>query len=593
MEASRGSVAEREDRLGEILAALLEAQESATPLERTLWLARYPEFAAELNEFFASADRLHSVAAPLRAAVGADTPLHRTTVPDGDDSTPERVGQSIGDYQVLEEIGRGGMGVVFKARQKSLGRLVALKVLRADPDSTADVRRFRNEAEIVAQLDHPHIVPLYEVGEHAGGVYFSMKLVEGGSLAGQLPRIAADPRAAAQLVATIARAVHHAHQRGVLHRDLKPSNILLDAEGQPFVTDFGLARRLEVDRSLTQSGAVVGTPGYMSPEQTLGNRAAVTTATDVYGLGAVLCALLTGRPPFSGETVLDTLEQGKERDPQPPSRINPAVDRDLETICLKCLQKEPDRRYPSAVAMAEDLERWLNGEAIAARRSTALERLGRWARRQRTVVRAAMAVVLVVVVLAGGNGLWWLQKRARAEGEARALLEEAIRLGHEEKWPEALNAVGHAKGALAGVWADAALRRRVEEHAADLRLLDALQEAQLSEFEGVDVKANRLDRAAAGPQYEAAFRAAGVDVLAGDEADLLAALRGRAIRDKLLAALHRWSVIAEGPRRPVSAAWPKHWTMNRPVRLARFCGRLDLGTATRCGDWLRGMRSGS
>jgi serine/threonine-protein kinase len=250
----------------------------------------------------------------------------------------------FGDYELLRVLGRGGMGVVYKAKQQSLNRLVAVKMIRAGHwAGEEEVRRFKNEAEAVANLDHPQIVTIHEVGEHHGHHYFSMKLVDGPSLAGLLPRYAADPRAAATLVAEAARAVHHAHQRGILHRDLKPSNILLDAEGRPHVTDFGLARRIEGDSDLSVSGAILGTPAYMSPEQASGRRGAITTAVDVYGLGAVLYAVFTGRAPFLCETVVATLEQVREQAPERPRLINSKVDRDLETICLKCLEKDPRR----------------------------------------------------------------------------------------------------------------------------------------------------------------------------------------------------------------------------------------------------------
>jgi eukaryotic-like serine/threonine-protein kinase len=330
------------------------------------------------------------------------------------------------------------MGVVYRARQISLDRPVALKVLPGGPLANQDdLRRFHMEAAAIAMLDHPNIVPIYEVGEQEGLSYFAMKLVEGASLAQRLPESVADPRAAAaQLVATVARAVHHAHQRGVLHCDLKPSNIVIDADGQPHVTDFGLAKRVQGNSELTQSGAILGTPSSMAPEQASGNSKAITTATDIYGLGAVLYALLTGKPPFRGDSVLETLEQVRQRLPEPPSGAGRKVDRDLETVCLKRLEKEPERRYASALALAEDLERWLRGEPTAARPLSRPARLRRWAWRRRRQLAAGAAALVVLVLIGLGMG------QAMRLREARQLVQEQERVirGRDEEARQALYA---------------------------------------------------------------------------------------------------------------------------------------------------------
>jgi hypothetical protein len=273
------------------------------------------------------------------------------------------------------------MGVVYKAVQLGLNRPVALKMLLHGAwASPADVERFRLEAEAVAQLDHANIVPVYEVGVREGLHYFSMKLVEGGrSLAQQMARLAADPRSAARLLVTVARAVHYAHQRGIIHRDLKPANVLLGPDQQPYVTDFGLAKRTAGGGDLTQTGAVVGTPSYMAPEQARGQKT-LTTAVDVYALGAILYELLTGRPPFRAATPLDTLLQVLERDPERPRAVNPAADPDLEAVCLKCLARDPQQRYASAADLAADLERWLHGEPLSVRPLRLASLLRLWVR---------------------------------------------------------------------------------------------------------------------------------------------------------------------------------------------------------------------
>jgi tetratricopeptide (TPR) repeat protein len=305
----------------------------------------------------------------------------------------------FGDYQIRRELGRGGMGVVYEARQVSLNRPVALKMVRAGLLAGGDeLRRFQNEAEAVALLDHPGIVPVYEVGEHEGQHYFSMKLVPGGSLVPLLPQYKDDPRAAARLVAEAAEAVAHAHARGVLHRDLKPANLLVDDEGHPHVTDFGLAKKVEADVEFTQSGAILGTPAFMSPEQATGRRGSITTATDVYGLGSVLYALLAGKAPFGGDSVVETLDAVRNSPPEPPTRFNAQVPRDLETVCLKCLEKDPRRRYPSAQALADDLRAWLESRPIAARRVGPAERAWLWCRRKPAVAALSAAVFLALVV---------------------------------------------------------------------------------------------------------------------------------------------------------------------------------------------------
>jgi hypothetical protein len=439
----------REERINEVIAGYLEAVQAGLATDRAALLALHPDLADELNAFFADRDRFVRAAEELGPAIPipcpAPSPADTPTMAHGEPAPaagPLGVIRYFGDYELLEEIARGGMGVVYKARQLSLNRIVALKMILAGQlASPADVQRFHAEAEAVANLDHPNIVPIYEVGEHEGQHYFSMKLIEGGSLAllsREPAASAAQRRSAAQFIATVARAVHFAHQRGIIHRDLKPANILLDQRGELHVTDFGLAKRVEGGTPLPQSGAIVGTPSYMAPEQARAAKG-LTTAVDIYGLGAILYELLTGQPPFRADTPLDTILKVLECDPVHPRRLNPSADRDLATICLKCLEKDPTRRYTSASALADDLERWLDGQPVTARPVGSVERLIKWVRRRPAIAGLLTGVVLLTAIASALIGYFVLEAQDAKAREANAHAEEAEeRLRHAEDKQQAI-----------------------------------------------------------------------------------------------------------------------------------------------------------
>ncbi len=303
----------------------------------------------------------------LANAVGTESRSASAAPPEARVRPPLELPYRFGDYELVDELGRGGMGVVYLARQLSLGRIVALKMLlRGQWASVADQARFRAEAEAAARLDHPNIVPVYEVGEHDGHPFFSMKYVSGETISQHFDAGPAPAREAAQIMLSVARAIDFAHRRGVLHRDLKPSNVLIDEQGEPHVMDFGLAKQTADPVSLTRTGAVLGTPAYMAPEQAAGNRGEVGITSDVYSLGTILYHLLTGRPPFEANSPMEIVLQVLEQDPPLPREINPKVDRDLEMIALRCLQKPPDLRYPTAGALADDLQAYLNDEPLSA-----------------------------------------------------------------------------------------------------------------------------------------------------------------------------------------------------------------------------------
>ena len=385
--------------IGRIVKQYLEAVERGENPAADEWIARHPEFSQPLREFFASREQLDYLVGQTR-----EQALFQPTLMGGgsqtDEATPLR--QSLkyfGDYELVNEIARGGMGVIYRARQVSLNRPVAVKmILSGELASPDDVARFRTEAEAAANLDHPVIVPIYEIGECDGQHYFSMKLIEGESLSQRLAREAGPPQSREQmrervkLVAAACRGIHYAHQRGIIHRDLKPANVLIDSSGKPHVTDFGLARQTAGDSQLTRTGAIVGTPSYMAPEQALGDGKRATTAVDIYGLGAILYACLTGRPPLEGATPVETILKVQREQPASPSKLAPGLDGELDVICLKCLEKDPEARYRSAGELADDLDRWLEGEPIHAAPPNPARLLWRWLAAN---FRAAACVLLV------------------------------------------------------------------------------------------------------------------------------------------------------------------------------------------------------
>lgn len=439
------------DALDAVIAGYMLAVEAGDFTSRQELLDRHPEHAEALRAFFGDLDRMDRVASPLRLAESLET----TGALDGDGHPVPSTIRYFGDYELLEPVARGGMGIVYKARQVSLNRLVAIKMILAGQlASEADVRRFQLEAEAAANLDHPGIVPIYEVGQHDGRHYFSMGFVEGQSLAEKIAAGPLDARRAAELVRRVTEAVQYAHDRGVIHRDLKPANVLLDHQGHPRITDFGLAKTIRDDRGLTATGQVMGTPSYMPPEQASGRGEQIGPAADVYSLGAILYCLLTGRPPFQSSSPTDTILQVLEKEPVPPRELNASAPRDLETIALKCLQKEPRRRYSSARELAEDLDRYLIGQPILARPVGKAERLWRWCRRNPALAALEFAVTALLILVAVGS-VFYARKSAANARELSSALGDA-RQGRSDarsRLRESLIAQARAERLSGGRWA--------------------------------------------------------------------------------------------------------------------------------------------
>jgi serine/threonine-protein kinase len=537
-----------EERLQQLLDEMIDSDRSAEEV-----CAEFPELLPQVRQRFRQMRLLDDQLNGL-FPTPADDPAATIAYPWHANAELPR----IPGYEMLAVLGYGGMGVVYKARHLRLNRTVALKMLLAGAYAGPhELARFQREAEAVAGLRHAGIVQIYDVGDHEGRAYFTMEFVEGGSLAQAL---AGKPRPAGQaaaLVATLAAAVQVAHDGGILHRDLKPANVLLTADGIPKINDFGLARRLEGEAGATLSGVPLGTPSYMAPEQARGDAHAMGPAADVYALGAILYELLTGRPPFHAESAAETVLQVLYHEPVPPSRLNPRVPRDLETICLKCLEKDPAGRYATAAALADDLRRLEEGRPIKARPLSWVERSWRWCRRKPAAAALiATALVSVGLALAGARSLELRQaehreETARHEGRAsqavEARLEQAATLAKQGRWPEARAALEVDPVVLESP-AQASLRERLHQARADADMVAELEEIRLGLWEAA--KTREIGAGSGDQLYAAAFGKYRITVQ--DPAGSVARIRDSAIRETLLAFLHDWLLFwmptAERPK---------------------------------------------
>ena len=451
----------------------------------------------------------------------------------------------IEGYDIESLLGSGGMGVVYKARHQKLNRIVALKMLRAGQlASKVELSRFTREFQAIAELHCAHIVQIHDVGDSDGRPFFTMEYVEGGSLAEKLngaPQLAYQ---AAEMVATLAEAIHSAHTRGIIHRDLKPANILVSHEGLLKIADFGLARHIKCDHPLTVSGAQLGTPSYMAPEQALGTSDSIGPSVDVYSLGAILYEMLTGRPPFRAESALETQRQVVSIDPVPPKRINASVPRDLETICLTCLDKQPLRRYATAGELAEELKRFLRHEPIRARPVSSVERAQRWIRRNPALtglVFSGMAMTCLAITLAVREYSASKQRSAEAE-KWEQRLEFVNRLELEGRFLEARAILGRVPDG-----GSSALQKQIEQAQTELNLAEELDAIRMSR--GKFVQGGGIDYDESHREYETTFRKSGIGEVGEDPEQVAKRVRASSVYIALVAALDDWAACAQADTR--------------------------------------------
>jgi serine/threonine-protein kinase len=519
-----------ESRIRELLEEVLDSGNTPEQV-----CAKFPELLPEVHKRWR---RLRRVVRGLDMLFPSSTGGPGGIAESDRKSLAEQLPQIAG-YDVLGILGRGGMGVVYKARHQKLNRIVALKMMLATSAAPQELSRFFREAEAVAGLQHPNIVQVYDVGELEGRPYFTMEFVAGGNLAEALARVPQPAARSVRLIATLASAVDCAHQRGIVHRDLKPANILLTADGTPKIADFGLARRFDGGPELTRSGARLGTPSYMAPEQALGKSSAVGPLIDVYALGALLYEMLTGRPPFLADTAAETERQVIAEEPVPPARLNSKVPRDLQTICLKCLNKDPQRRYASASALLEDIQRFERNEPITARPPGMPERAAKWVRRHPTYTAIAVACVLIAILLFCG-GVWLAVHQAHRRNGVEADLKELTRLQESARWAEARAALGRAETWFEGRGPDD-LRLRMAQARRDLDLVIQLDAIRLERVTRGDLA---FYKAKANREYFKAFETAGLGTIRDPPSRVASIINASAVRGALVDAVCDWAVCA-------------------------------------------------